>query len=134
MNYLRGLLRSAACVLLARRPLHPPRIIFAGGLRLTALNANTGKLDPGFGKEGEVGMGIGYNGVPTIFKNAVMVGAATGEYVPLGVPGDSRAYDARTGGKLWEFHRFRGWERWATIAGRGLAGRTAQARTCGDFR
>lgn len=49
-------------------------------------------------------MGVGYNGVPTIFKNAVMVGAATCEYIPLGVPGDSRAYDARTGAKLWDFY------------------------------
>lgn len=63
---------------------NPPRIIFTALRRLIALNANTGKLDPGFGKEGEVDMGVGYNGVPTIFKNAVMVGAATGEYVPLG--------------------------------------------------
>src|SRR5690242_7348003 len=73
---------------------NPPRIIFTALRRLIALNAITGKIDPGFGKEGELDMGVGYNGVPTIFKNAVMVGAATGEYVPLGVPGDSRAYDA----------------------------------------
>jgi glucose dehydrogenase len=83
---------------------NPPRIIFTAGRRLIALNANTGKIDPGFGKEGEVDMVVGYNGVPTIFKNVVMVGAATGEYIPLGPAGDSRAYDARTGAKLWDFH------------------------------
>jgi len=83
---------------------NPPRVIFTAGRQLIALNANTGKLDPGSGKEGEVDMGVGYNGVPTVFKNAVMVGAATGEYVPLGVPGDSRGYDARTGAKIWDFH------------------------------
>ena len=83
---------------------NPPRIIFTAGRRLVALNANTGKVDPGFGKEGEVDMVVGYRGVPTISGNVVMVGAATGEYVPTGVPGDSRAYDARTGAKLWDFH------------------------------
>ena len=30
---------------------NPPRIIFTAGRRLIGLNANTGKLDPGFGKE-----------------------------------------------------------------------------------
>lgn len=83
---------------------NPPRIIFTAGRKLIALNATTGKLDPGFGKEGEVDMVVGYGGVPTIFKNSVMVGAATGEYVPLGTAGDSRGFDARTGAKLWEFH------------------------------
>ena len=32
-----------------------------------------------------------------------MVGATVGE-VPVGPAGDSRAYDARTGAKLWDFH------------------------------
>lgn len=82
---------------------NPPRILFTSGLNLIALNANTGKLDPGFGKEGVVNMVVGYGGVPTIFRNVVMVGAS-GLEVPLGPPGDSRAYDARTGAKLWDFH------------------------------
>jgi len=83
---------------------NPPRIIFTAFRRLIALNANTGKLDPGFGKEGEVDMVVGYRGVPTVFKNVVMVGAATPEYTTAGPPGDSRGYDARTGAKLWDFH------------------------------
>jgi quinoprotein glucose dehydrogenase len=83
---------------------NPPRVIFTAGRRLLALNANSGKLDPGFGKEGEVDMVVAYMGVPTVYKNVVMVGAATGEYVPTGVPGDSRGYDARAGAKLWDFH------------------------------
>src|SRR5208282_1622698 len=41
--------------------------------------------------------------VPTIYKNVAMIGATVGE-VPAGPPGDSRAYDARTGKKLWDFH------------------------------
>jgi len=82
---------------------NPPRIILTAGLHMIGLNANTGKLDPGFGKEGIVDIGVGWNGVPSIFKNIIMLGATVGE-VPIGPPGDSRAYDARTGKKLWEFH------------------------------
>jgi quinoprotein glucose dehydrogenase len=83
---------------------NPPRIFFtAGRSKLVAVNARTGKIDPGFGKEGEVEMTVGYSGVPTIYKNAVMVGATVGE-VPVGPSGNTRAYDARTGAKLWEFH------------------------------
>jgi quinoprotein glucose dehydrogenase len=82
---------------------NPPRIIFAAGRNLIALNASTGKLDPGFGKEGVVDMVVGYSGVPTVFRNLVMVGASVLE-VPVGPPGDTRAYDARTGAKLWDFH------------------------------
>ena len=57
---------------------NPPRIIFTAGRRLIGLNANTGKIDPGFGKEGEVDMTVTYSSVPTIFKNVVMVGANPG--------------------------------------------------------
>jgi glucose dehydrogenase len=84
---------------------NPPRILFtaAGGRNLTALNANTGKLDPGFGKEGVVDMTVGYNGVPTIFNNVIAVGASVLEN-ELGPPGNTRAFDARTGAKMWEFN------------------------------
>ena len=82
---------------------NPPRILFTSGSKLIALNANTGKIDPGFGNEGEVDIVVPYSGVPTIYKNVAMLGATVGE-VPAGPPGDSRAYDARTGRKLWEFH------------------------------
>ena len=66
---------------------NPPRIIFTAGRNLIALNAKTGKIDPGFGKEGVVDMVVGYSGIPTIFKNLVMVGASVLE-VPIGPPGD----------------------------------------------
>jgi quinoprotein glucose dehydrogenase len=81
-----------------------PRILFTARTSLFALDAATGKPVASFGADGEANMTVGYGGVPTIFKDVVMVGAATGEYVPLGPPGDSRAFDARTGKKLWEFH------------------------------
>jgi len=86
---------------------NPARILFTNGRSLVALNASTGKLDPGFAKEGILDMVVPYNGVPTIFKNLVLVGASTGEK-ENGPPGNSRAYDARTGAKLWEFQSIPG--------------------------
>lgn len=86
---------------------NPPRILFTNGRNLVALNARTGKLDPGFAKEGVLDMVVPYNGVPTIFKNLVLVGASTGEK-ENGPPGNSRAFDARTGAKLWEFQSIPG--------------------------
>lgn len=81
---------------------NPPRIFFTVGRRLIALNAKTGKLDPGFGKEGELDMVVPYNSVPLIFRNVIVAGANTPPG-PLGAPGNARAFDARTGAKLWEF-------------------------------
>ena len=71
--------------------------------RLMALDAATGKPSEGFGTNGVVDIGVGWNGVPVVFKNLIMLGATVGE-VPDGPPGDTRAYDARDGKKLWEFH------------------------------
>ena len=82
---------------------NPPRILFTAANRLIALDARTGAIDPGFGKEGTVDMGVPYNSVPAIFKNVVLVGANVGT-APTGSTGDSRAFDARTGAKLWDFH------------------------------
>ena len=93
---------------------NPPRILFLAGHKMIALNARTGKLDPGFGQEGELTMDVPFAGVPTIYKNVILVGMnmfGPGEEhlhqqdeIPGGMPGDSRAYDARTGKKLWDFH------------------------------
>ena len=68
-----------------------------------AVDAATGKPSEGFGRSGVVEIGVPWNGVPVVFKNIVMLGATVGE-VPDGPPGDTRAYDARDGKKLWEFH------------------------------
>ena len=77
------------------------RILFTAGHSMIALNSKTGKLDPGFAKEGILDMVVPYNGVPTIFRNIVMVGASTGEKED-GPPGNTRGYDARTGAKELE--------------------------------
>ena len=83
---------------------NPPRIIFTTFSRkMMALDAATGKIIPAFGKNGVVDLEVGYNGVPTIYKNRVFLGASVGE-LPVGPPGDSRAYDAVTGKLVWTFH------------------------------
>jgi glucose dehydrogenase len=81
-----------------------PRVIFTAGRNMIGLNAKTGKLDPGFGKEGIVDMGVPYDSAPVVFNNKLFVGANTGEAPATGQAGNTRAYDARTGQKLWEFH------------------------------
>jgi quinoprotein glucose dehydrogenase len=79
-----------------------PRIIFTAGRRLIALTARTGEIVPGFGKDGEVDIGIPYNSVPGIYRNVVVVGANTPPGTSGGI-GNARAFDGRTGAKLWEF-------------------------------
>jgi glucose dehydrogenase len=81
----------------------PARIFATAGRRLMALDAVTGKPSEGFGKNGEIDTAVGYGAAPTIYKNVVMIGAAVNE-VAIGPPGDTRAYDAVTGNKLWDFH------------------------------
>jgi len=79
-----------------------PRIIFAAGRRLIALSAKTGAIDRGFGESGEVDIGVPYNSVPLIYRNIIVVGANTPPGTIGGI-GNARAFDARTGAKLWEF-------------------------------
>ncbi len=93
---------------------NPPRIFFTSLHKLVALNARTGQLDPGFGTNGEVTLHVPFAEVPTIYKDIIILGAnvyGPGERnlhpqdeVGKGIPGNSRAFDARTGKRLWEFH------------------------------
>jgi quinoprotein glucose dehydrogenase len=81
---------------------NPARIVFTNGNNMLALNANTGTVDPGFGKEGTVEVGSNWGGAPYIYKNLIILGTNNGE-ANYGPPGDTKTYDARTGAKLWEF-------------------------------
>ena len=91
------------------------------GYRLIALNAKTGQLVPGFGKNGAVDLKqdddqeidlitgeVGLHSTPVVAKNVVIVGAA---HRSGGVPrsrhnvkGFVRGFDVRTGKRLWIFH------------------------------
>src|SRR5262245_53251048 len=82
---------------------HPARILVMVGRRLLALNAANGKPDATFGSEGFVDTGVNWGGVPLVYKNVVVLGAANGEVTQGDSPGDTRAYDARSGDKLWSF-------------------------------
>ena len=94
----------------------PPRLFFTSGHQMVALDAKTGKPSSGFGDNGEITMDVPFAEVPTIYKNAIIVGAniyGPGEPNPHPqdeqpradhTSPDSRAYDARTGKKLWSFH------------------------------
>ena len=79
-----------------------PRILFMAGRRLIALEARSGVIAAGFGTKGEVDIEVPYNSVPGIFRNVVIVGANTPPGTIGGI-GNARAFDVRTGAKLWEF-------------------------------
>jgi quinoprotein glucose dehydrogenase len=95
----------------------PPTIFFGteDGF-LIAVNALTGKLAPGFAKEGELdlkagmkGPGLenapyGLNGAPAIYKNLVFTGSHLQDNGSLGGRGDVRGWDAATGKLVWTFH------------------------------
>ncbi len=80
-----------------------PRIIFMAGRRLIALDANSGTPVASFGNSGEVDVNMPYNSVPLIFRNVVVIGANSPPGAIGGI-GNPRAYDVRTGAKLWEFN------------------------------
>jgi glucose dehydrogenase len=79
-----------------------PRVLFTAGRRLRAVTAANGELVKGFGTDGEVDMVTPYNSVPLVYRNLIVVGANTPPGAIGGI-GNPRAYDARTGAKLWEF-------------------------------
>lgn len=82
---------------------HGARLYFSSGAKLWALDASTGQPISGFGDDGAVALGVPYNGPPTVYRNVLIVGANT-EEMQVGPPGNTRAFDAITGRKLWEFH------------------------------
>ncbi|NOT43919.1 MAG: PQQ-binding-like beta-propeller repeat protein [Acidobacteria bacterium] len=77
-----------------------PRLFVTAGLRLLALDAATGEPVRAFGVEddvvGEVALESPYQSAPTLYGSLLIVGSN-------GAPGAVRAYDARTGGRVWEF-------------------------------
>lgn len=79
-----------------------PRLVMMAGNRLVEFEAATGRKVTSFGTDGEIDVGVPYGGTPTIYRNVAVIGAATLEN-PIDIPGNPRAFDVRTGAKLWEF-------------------------------
>jgi quinoprotein glucose dehydrogenase len=93
----------------------PARIITGVGERLVALDAKSGQPVASFGADGYVDLKPGIvSGVdgrialvspPTIYRDVIITGGNNGEQSPsLGLYGDIRAWDVRTGRPLWSFH------------------------------
>ncbi|RZA28584.1 MAG: hypothetical protein EOP02_06975, partial [Proteobacteria bacterium] len=81
-----------------------PRIFYSIGAQLVALDAANGKLVTAFGEGGKAAIeGSPYSYPPSVYKNVLVIGANTAE-MPRGPSGNTRAFDARTGEKLWEFN------------------------------
>jgi glucose dehydrogenase len=78
------------------------RILFMAGAELVAVTAADGRPAEGFGVNGAVSVNPSFGGVPTIYANVAIVGAA-GQEIPQGPPGNPRGFDVITGEKLWEF-------------------------------
>ena len=93
---------------------HAPRIFFTSLRKIIALEASTGERAEGLGTRGEIELDVPYVGVPAIVGDRLLIGAnffGPGEphigpqlSEPRGQEGNSRAFDAITGEKVWEYH------------------------------
>ncbi len=90
------------------------RLIFSVNNILQEIDAQTGRTIPSFGVDGRVDLRVGLDRDPStvnqqsrlpgrVFENLIVLGSATNqEYASA--PGDIRAFDVRTGAKVWTFH------------------------------
>lgn len=98
----------------ASRALH---IVIASRYRLIKLDARSGKPVAGFGHEGVVNLLEGLQwpvnprhftntSPPLVYRNLIIVGNGVADRLIYrrDPPGDVRAYDARTGRRVWSFH------------------------------
>jgi len=90
------------------------RIFFAYGAFLYALNTKTGQVIFSFGTNGKINLIDGIkrpgadeyvvsNTPAVVYKNTLIVGTRVSESATA-LLGDIRAFDARTGRKIWTFH------------------------------
>ena len=90
------------------------RILYSAGQTLLALDAATGRLVGGFGREGRVDLGLGlgrdlagaYVRATTpgvVYRDLLILGSAVGEGPGPSAPGHVRAFDVRTGAVRWTF-------------------------------
>lgn len=83
--------------------------------RLFSLIADSGQLDPAFGKAGIkdlredlqrdiAKLGYGPTSAPAICRDVIIVGFSNGEGPGDAAPGDIRAFDIHSGKQVWRFH------------------------------
>jgi glucose dehydrogenase len=83
---------------------HGPRLFYGKANAIVALKAADGSLAVEFGGDGEMEYeGTPYAYPPSIFRNTLIIGALTPE-ISQGPSGNTRAFDAVTGAKKWEFN------------------------------
>jgi quinoprotein glucose dehydrogenase len=92
------------------------RLLYINGGFLTAVDVATGKTIESFGDKGKVDVRLGLNrditnvrplqtGNPgRIFENLIVISLPAGGANYISNPGDTHAYDVRTGKLMWTFH------------------------------
>ena len=82
---------------------HPARLYYSDGKDLAAIEMKTGQTVTSFGQGGKVALDPPSGGPPTVYKDVLIIGAQVAE-MPIGPPGDTRAFDAISGAPKWVFH------------------------------
>ena len=117
------------------------RLLFSVNNCLQAIDAGSGKPIPSFGKNGLVDLREGLGRDPArltlvqsttpgrVFENLMILGSATNEEYGS-APGDIRAFDVRTGQKVWTFHTIPhagefGYDTWPANAWETIGGANA---------
>ena len=92
------------------------RLLYINGGFLTAIDAGTGKTIETFGDKGRVDLRVGLNRDVTgvrplqtgnpgrIYENLIILSLPAGGAQYISSPGDTHAYDVRTGKLAWTFH------------------------------
>jgi quinoprotein glucose dehydrogenase len=92
------------------------RLLYVNGGFLTAVDASTGKTIDTFGDSGRVDLRVGLNRDVTgvrplqtgnpgrVFENLIIMSLPAGGASYISSPGDTHAYDVRTGKLVWTFH------------------------------
>ncbi|HKF65667.1 MAG TPA: pyrroloquinoline quinone-dependent dehydrogenase [Vicinamibacterales bacterium] len=92
------------------------RLLYVNGGFLTAVDASTGKTIETFGDNGRVDLRVGLNRDVTgvrplqtgnpgrVFENLIIISLPAGGANYISSPGDTHAYDVRTGKLVWTFH------------------------------
>jgi glucose dehydrogenase len=113
------------------------RLLFSANDLLHAIDAQTGETMASFGVNGKVDLREGLDRDPTkisqqsrlpgrVFENLIILGSATNQEFDS-APGDIRAFDVRTGKKVWTFHTVPrpgefGYETWPKDAWKTVGG------------